>query len=160
PDRARRLLGLAEEARTTLAGRVIWNVSSTAQGGGVAEMLHQFLRYALGAGVDTRWVVLESTPAFFVVTKRLHNRLHGEPGDGGPLGGDERALYQDVMDANAAELKPLLRPRDVVILHDPQTIGLAPPLHTLGVTVVWRCHIGADEPNALSDEAWTFLRPL
>jgi len=159
PERARELLALAERARASLAGRVIWNVSSTAGGGGVAEMLHQFLRYALGAGVDCRWVVLDGTRPFFAVTKRIHNRLHGVPGDGGPLGDEERAVYQGVMDANVTELEPLIGHDDVVILHDPQTIGLAPPLRTRGITVVWRCHIGDDEPNALSEEAWAFLRP-
>jgi trehalose synthase len=159
PERARQLLALGERARASLAGRIIWNVSSTAGGGGVAEMLHQFLRYALGAGVECRWLVIEGTPAFFTVTKRIHNRLHGNAGDGGPLGPDEKAVYQQVMDDNSAELAPMISPEDIVILHDPQTVGLASQLRTLGATVVWRCHIGADEPDSLSDEAWEFLRP-
>jgi len=159
PERATGLLALVEEARTSLAGRVVWNVSSTAGGRGVAEMLHQFLRYARGAGADCRWVVLEGTPPFFALTKRIHNRLHGEPGDGGPLGRDEEAVYRQVLDANAVELTPRTSRDDVVILHDPQTLGMAPQLRQLGITVVWRCHIGVDTPNALSDEAWAFLRP-
>ena len=35
-------------ARETYAGRVIWNVNSTANGGGVAEMLRSLLAYARG----------------------------------------------------------------------------------------------------------------
>jgi trehalose synthase len=45
-------------------------------GGGVAEMLRSFLRYARGLGVDARWLVLEAGPEFFSVTKRIHNALH------------------------------------------------------------------------------------
>ena len=35
-----------------------------------------------------------ATPDFFRVTKRLHNRLHGDAGDGGPLGDAERATLR------------------------------------------------------------------
>jgi trehalose synthase len=46
-----------------------------------------------------------------------------------------------------------------VILHDPQTAGLVPALHQTGATVIWRCHIGVDVPNALVRSAWEFLVP-
>src|SRR4051794_35177921 len=72
--------------RTELSGRRVWNVNSTARGGGVAEMLRPLLAYARGSGIDARWVVIGGDPKFFAVTKRLHNRLHGMPGDGGALG--------------------------------------------------------------------------
>src|SRR3712207_5381567 len=71
------------EARDLFDGRVVWNVNSTARGGGVAEMLRSLLAYARGAGVDARWLVIEGEPEFFDVTKRIHNRLHGSEGDGG-----------------------------------------------------------------------------
>ena len=67
-------------------GRVIWMVSSTAAGGGVAEMLRSFLAYSRGAGVNVRWLVMAGTPEFFTITKRIHNFLHGSAGDGGELG--------------------------------------------------------------------------
>ena len=85
----------ASTARESLRGRVVWNVNSTARGGGVAEMLRAYLPYVLDAGVDTRWVVLQEDPAFFLLTKRIHNQLHGDPGDGGPLGPAEREAYLD-----------------------------------------------------------------
>jgi trehalose synthase len=47
----------------------------------------------------------------------------------------------------------------VVVLYDPQTIGLAPELKRLGATVVWSCHVGIDQPNDLARTAWEFLRP-
>jgi hypothetical protein len=68
--------------RDRLSDRVVWNVSSTAAGGGVAEMLHRLLGYARGIGFDARWIVLQGDPDFFRITKRLHNALHGERGDG------------------------------------------------------------------------------
>ncbi|MBI5103663.1 MAG: glycosyl transferase family 1, partial [Solirubrobacterales bacterium] len=72
-------------AQGTFDGRVVWHVNSTARGGGVAEMLHPLLSYARGAGVDTRWAVIQGDDAFFRVTKRIHNFLHGDAGDGGAL---------------------------------------------------------------------------
>jgi trehalose synthase len=107
-DRFRPLLGgryaeierAAATARKTFAGRRIWHLNSTAQGGGVAEMLRALLPYARDAGVDTRWLVLPETDGFFAVTKRIHNRLHGAEGDGGPLGGEARAAYERARQAS------------------------------------------------------------
>ena len=148
-----------ESGRAALAGRVIWNVNSTANGGGVAEMLRSLVAYARGGGVDARWVVVEGTPAFFRVTKRIHNRLHGSTGDGGGLGARERATYENVTAMNAAELSELVAPGDVVLLHDPQTAGLAWSLRERGAHVIWRCHVGHDAPNAVARRTWAFLLP-
>jgi hypothetical protein len=71
------LLGLVEQAARGLRGRVIWNVNSTAKGGGVVEMLRPLLGYCRGAGVDARWAVISGESEFFAITKRIHNRLHG-----------------------------------------------------------------------------------
>ena len=81
-------------AHALLGTRTIWNVNSTAFGGGVAEMLRSLIGYVRGAGLDGRWVVADGDPEFFHITKRLHNRLHGFAGDGGPLGDAERAAYE------------------------------------------------------------------
>src|SRR3954470_8976000 len=116
---------LAGRGREALEGVTIWNVNSTARGGGGAEMLGPLVSEARGGGVDARWVVIEGDEPFFRVTKRIHNRLHGQPGDGGPLGDEERAPYGAAPRRNAEELCPQVRECDVVILHDPQTAGLA-----------------------------------
>jgi trehalose synthase len=149
----------AAGARETFAGRRIWHVNSTAQGGGVAEMLRALLPYVRDAGVDTRWLVLPETDGFFAVTKRIHNRLHGAEGDDGELGDEARASYERALAWCADELRSLVDPRDVIYLHDPQTAGLVPGMKETGAAVVWRCHIGVDRPNDLAREAWDFLRP-
>ena len=145
--------------RELLGERTLWNVNSTARGGGVAEMLQSLLGYVQGAGLDARWVVIAGDPAFFTVTKRLHNRLHGHAGDGGDLGAHEREVYEACSARNAEELAARLRPGDVVLLHDPQTAGMVPRLCEAGVRVIWRAHIGLDLPNDLAREAWRFLTP-
>ncbi len=155
----RALEQLMEDGRRELQGRVVWNVNSTARGGGVVELLRPLLGYSRGAGVDARWVVVEGGPRFFEVTKRLHNRLHGFRGDHGELDEDARATYEQTLTANALELVPIIRERDVVILHDPQTAGLVGPVRGAGATVIWRCHVGRDHVNGAAHKAWDFLRP-
>jgi trehalose synthase len=155
----RELLDLTERASRRLEGRVVWNVNSTASGGGVVELLRPLLGYSRGAGVDARWVVISGDSDFFALTKRLHNHLHGTDGDGGPLGAAQRATYERNLSGNAAELLELVRPRDIVILHDPQTAGLVSAMHAVGATVIWRCHVGLDVENARAREAWDFLAP-
>lgn len=49
-------------------------------------MLRSILGYPCAFDLSLRWVVIEGSEAFFDVTKRLHQLLHGSPGDGGPLG--------------------------------------------------------------------------
>lgn len=158
-ERAQRFLEVAEAARSGLAGRTIWNVSSTAAGGGVAEMLQVLLSYARAAGVDARWLVIDGAADFFTLTKRLHNLLHGVPGDGGSLDASERAAYDRVSEDNAGALCRLVRAGDVVLLHDPQTAGLVEAVRSVGATVIWRCHIGADAVNGHVEAASSFLRP-
>jgi trehalose synthase len=148
-----------EEGQRLLAGRVVWNVNSTARGGGVAELLQSLVAYARGGGFDVRWLVLEGDPDFFTVTKRIHNRLHGVVGDGGPLDDKARAIYERANANNLTWIASRVRPGDVVIVHDPQPAGLIAELHRAGTLVVWRCHVGIDHPNDLAREAWRFLLP-
>ncbi len=146
-------------AREDLAGRVIWHVNSTARGGGVAEMLRSYLAYGRGAGVDVRWVVIGGDQRFFEVTKRIHNNLHGASGDGGVLGPDERSAYESALEGPSEALASVVRAGDVVFLHDPQTAGLVSSLHANGAAVIWRCHVGVEDPNELVNRGWDFLRP-
>src|SRR6478609_8678428 len=156
-DGQARLERTVVRGRELLAGRTCWNVNSTARGGGVAEMLQSLVGYVRGAGLDARWVAVDGDPEFFRVTKRLHNRLHGYPGDGGPLAEHEREVYERRCAANAELLAAALGPRDVLILHDPQTAGMIPLLRRTGVPIIWRAHVGLDLPNDLAREAWAFL---
>jgi trehalose synthase len=157
--RLARLLELASRTRERLDGRRVVNVNSTATGGGVAELLHVLLGYARGAGIATEWDVVEADPAFFAITKRIHNRLYGTQGDGGRLGEAERRYYEETLARNARAVLASVRPQDVVIVHDPQPAGLIPVLLERGALVVWRCHVGIDRSNEWTEQAWSFLRP-
>lgn len=153
------LYELAARARDLIKGQAVWHVNSTAAGGGVAEMLPSLLGYCRDLGIDMRWLVISGPPEFFHVTKRLHHALHGEPGDGSPLDDAARQIYERTSEENAADILAVVRPGDLVILHDPQTIGLAAELSRHGAIVIWRCHIGQSESMPEVDAAWKFLAP-
>jgi trehalose synthase len=148
-----------DAVREQLTGHRLWHVSSTAEGGGVAEMLQSILGYPLGCDVPIHWLVIDGSEEFFDVTKRLHHLLHGSPGDGGSLGEHERHVYESALAADTDEALRRIQPGDAIILHDPQTLGLAPALSHAGAHVVWNCHIGADRANEETRSAWRFLAP-
>lgn len=154
-----RIKTVAAQLVEKIDGRVVWHVNSTAAGGGVAEMLPALLGYCRSLQLNTRWLVISGDPDFFRITKRLHHALHGEDGDGTPLDDKAREIYEATMQANGPEILALMRPGDIAILHDPQTIGLAPMLKERGVKVIWRCHIGRSVPTEVSRIAWRFLEP-
>jgi trehalose synthase len=149
----------AADALERLHGRSVININTTAAGGGVAEMLHVLLGYTRGLGIDTRWFVVDGGPEFFEATKRLHNHLYGGPGDHGELAGAAHEVYERTLHEQFDALAAHARAGDVVVLHDPQTAGLAAFARQLGCKVVWRCHIGADEENEYTRLGWDFLRP-
>ena len=60
--------------------------------------------------------------------------------------------------ANLADILTKVGPRDIVLLHDPQTAAMVDGLRATGVRVVWRCHVGSDSRNEETEEAWAFLR--
>jgi trehalose synthase len=147
--------GLASAMR----GRVLWNINSTARGGGVVELLSSLIPYDRGCGIDERWVVIEGSPEFFNVTKRLHNLLHGVESGGSDISDEERRVYDQTMRSNAARLVQMIGPGDAAVIHDPQAAGLVPALAEHGSHVIWRSHIGVDEPNDVARSAWRMLTP-
>jgi trehalose synthase len=157
-ERRERLIVAADRFRESLGDRTIWNVSSTAVGGGVAEMLNVLIGYTESLDIPIGWGVITGDSEFFVMTKRLHNQIHGEWA-GGPISGSDAGHYVRMLAANAVELLERIRPGDIVLLHDPQTAGLAAPLVSAAARVAWRCHIGVDWENDATTAAWNFLRP-
>ncbi len=139
--------------------RTVWHMNSTATGGGVAELLHRSIRLHNHHGLRARWLVLTGEPDFFAVTKRLHHRLHGSPDPVGELGPAERNVYETTARSQAKQLLGRVAPGDLCVLHDPQTLGLAPHLADLGLRVAWRCHIGTTLHAEATQETWRFLEP-
>jgi trehalose synthase len=125
------------EAAAELDDIRVAHLNSTASGGGVAELLDSLVPLLNDVGVETDWLVMDAPESFFDVTKALHNGLQGEAGE---LTDSMRETYRSVTESNA-EAHP--SGYDVVVLHDPQSLGMAPTLAERfpGTPLVWRCHI-------------------
>ncbi len=149
----------AEQLVPAIEDRHVWITNSTAKGGGVAEMLPKFCTVLTELGVDNTWFVIGADrPAFFDLTKHIHNLIHGA---GTPeLGEAERELFEDINRRNADVLGDRVKADDILVVHDPQPAPLGAMVKELtGVPTVWRCHIGTEEHVEATRAAWNFLRP-
>jgi len=134
---------------TRMRGRSIQHVNSTAVGGGVAEILTRLVPLTRELGIDVRWDVIKGGEAFFALTKRLHNGLHGGPCT---ITKEDHEVFDET---TAENLRTLALDEDVVFIHDPQPAGLIQKVPNR-THAVWRCHIDLSEP---APDAWGFIRP-
>jgi trehalose synthase len=98
-------------------------------------------------GIKTGWRVIQGSPDFFSVTKKMHNALQG-----GKCRFTERKkrVYEDVVHENA--LRNHLD-HDIVVIHDPQPLPMIAHYRKYGPWV-WRCHVDLSRPDA---ELWSYL---
>ncbi|MFW6378783.1 MAG: glycosyltransferase [Nanoarchaeota archaeon] len=154
PDIVKRLRSLSP----SLEGKRVIMINSTAQGGGVAEILHSFVSLFQELGMETIWKVLEAPPHFFEVTKRFHNALQG---DGDANLDEQMSYYESFYRSSIKEKNPELfellddlDENDIVVVHDPQPLALATYRKDDGSRWVWRCHIDVSEPH---EKLWEFV---
>src|SRR5207249_2759856 len=62
-----------------LQGRTMRHISSTAVGGGAAEILHRMVPYFRELGIDAKWDVIKGNSDFSTITRKLHAALQGQP---------------------------------------------------------------------------------
>jgi trehalose synthase len=127
------------------------HVSSTYYGGGVAEILSSLTLLMNNAGIDTDWRIIQGANDFFGVTKKLHNALQGAEINLTEL---KEKIYEEVIFENS--LRNHLDHHDMVIVHDPQPLGMIEHYRKNGPWI-WRCHLDLTRPHP---EAWAYIRPL
>ncbi len=132
-----------------LEGKVIQNINSTAVGGGVAEILARILPLLKQLNVQARWDVIKGNEKFFMITKKLHNGLHGIKVD---IDHDE---FNYLLEVNRENVEYLSSFGDIVFIHDPQPIALIEQKSKIGKKWIWRCHIDFTTPEK---EIWEFLK--
>lgn len=132
------------------AGKVVQHVNSTFVGGGVAEILNRVVPLLGELGMDARWNIIRGSDAFFTVTKKFHNALHGRPENITP---EDFALFTETTEKNIKDMDIV---GDFVFIHDPQPAGLIKMKKELGRKWVWRCHIDVSHPD---ERVWDFLQP-
>ena len=124
-----------------LKGKRVLHVSATAFGGGVSEILYTLVPLMRDVGVDAHWHVIFGKEEFFNATKLLHNSLQGAEET---LSDEQWAVFDEINQMNAEGLQGEW---DVVIVHDPQPIGLRRGAKEKGGRWIWRCHIDLSTPN-------------
>jgi trehalose synthase len=140
----RPLIEEIRELAKPLKGRRVVQLSATAFGGGVSEILYTLIPLMRDVGLDVEWQVIYGREEFFNVTKVMHNALQGNPQD---LTEEQWAVWERYNEMNARELS---RGWDVCIVHDPQPAAIAELEHGKAGAWIWRCHIDVSTPNPLT----------
>ena len=126
------------------------HVNSTYYGGGVAELLSSLTLLMNSVGIKTGWRVIQGSPDFFSVTKKMHNALQGGEINLSEL---KMQIYESVVYENAVRNH---LDHDRVIIHDPQPLPMVEHYQKKGPWV-WRCHVDLTSPNT---ELWNYLAPF
>jgi trehalose synthase len=124
------------------------NVNATYFGGGVAGLLSSFILLMNSVGIKTGWRVIQGSPDFFSVTKKMHNALQGADIN---LTDQKKYVYESVIYENAVRNH---LDHDIVIIHDPQPLPMIMHYTKRGPWI-WRCHIDLTRPN---QELWGYLK--
>ncbi|MFP3868598.1 MAG: glycosyltransferase [Desulfobacteraceae bacterium] len=134
----------------TLQDLHVVNVNSTYYGGGVAELLGSMTILMNSIGIKTGWRVIQGSPDFFSITKKMHNALQGGEIN---LTDRKKQIYEEVVYENV--IRTHLE-HDVVIIHDPQPLPMINHYRKRGPWI-WRGHVDLSGPN---QELWEYLRPF
>ena len=143
-----------EKLGRELKGLRLLKINATAQGGGVAEMLYSSVPFLNMLGIEAEWKILKGEKEYFECTKSLHNMLQGMSGS---FNRDMEQVYfctlEGCINDGLIDYNP-----DVVVIHDPQPLGLRRFHKMNGQTWLWRCHIDIEEAAIDNNPSlWKFM---
>ena len=147
---------LVEEIRELaepLKGKRVVQLSATAFGGGVSEILYTLIPLMRDVGLEVEWQVIYGREEFFNSTKLMHNALQGNPQD---LTEEQWATWFQYNEMNARELS---RGWDICLVHDPQPAAMLSLAPEKAKAWVWRCHIDVSTPNPATMERLLPVHP-
>jgi trehalose synthase len=142
---AERILKKAEDLRDFS----VVNFNSTYYGGGVAEILSSLTLLMNSIGIKTEWRVIQGTPDFFSITKKMHNALQGGKIN---LSEIKKEIFEEVIFENSYRNHIN---HDIVIVHDPQPLPMI-TYYKKKSPWIWRCHIDLSKPHK---KIWEYLKP-
>jgi len=114
----------------------------------VAEIISSLTLLMNSLGLRTEWRVIQGTPDFFSITKKMHNALQGGEID---LSGIKKEIFEQVIYENSVRN---FLDHDFIIVHDPQPLPLIEH-YDKKFPWLWRCHLDLSRPDA---ETWKYLR--
>lgn len=135
------------EKAEPLRGYHLANINSTYYGGGVAELLSSLTLLFDCVGLKAGWRVIQGSPDYFSVTKKMHNALQG-----GDINMTDRKkkIYEDTLRKNSIRNH---LDHDMVIVHDPQPAAFIQN-YERSSPWIWRCHLDLSEPE---EKTWQYL---
>lgn len=145
-DAIERIRALARD----LAGVRVIHVSPAAPRNGCPELLRGLLPLAVDAGLDVEWRVLYGGAPFADVARDLYDGLQGAETAVAP------STWNEYLEGVAAATGSLRDDCDVLVLHDPVTLGLVAQ-DDGRARVIWRCHVDASDPEP---DTWERVFPL
>ena len=139
-----------KEKAKSLQGLHVTNINSTYYGGGVSQLLSSMTLLMDSIGIKTGWRIVQGSPDFFSLTKKMHNALQS-----GEINLTERKkeLYEEVIYENSIRNH---LDHDIVIVHDPQPLPMI-NYYRKKIPWIWRCHIDLSNPH---HELWNYLTPF
>lgn len=126
------------------------NINSTYYGGGVAALLSSLTLLMNSVGIKTGWRLIQGSPDFFSITKKMHNAMQGNEIN---LSDRKKEIYEGVVYENA--MRNHIE-HDIVIVHDPQPLPIITHYRKRGPWI-WRCHVDLSNPDG---ELWEYLSPF
>jgi trehalose synthase len=140
-----------------LEGKKLLDLNSTAQGGGVAEILYSAVPFLNFLGIESEWKIIHGNKEYYECTKTMHNLLQG-------MKGSFTSEMQDVYQCNLEECASngcIDYNPDAVLVHDPQPLGLTSYLKKKAEVWLWRCHIDIEETALMANPGlWDFFANL
>jgi trehalose synthase len=124
------------------------HINSTYYGGGVSEMLQSLTLLMNSVGIKTGWRIIQGSPDFFSVTKKMHNAL--QSGDIN-LTDRKKQIYEDIVRENSVRNH---LDHDFIVVHDPQPLPLIRHYQKKRPWV-FRCHLDLSDPH---DELMDYIK--
>jgi trehalose synthase len=134
-----------------LVDKKVKMVNSTALGGGVAEILNRLVPLMNELEVATKWEIITGGNDFFEVTKGFHNALQGGEY---PITKAVQDIFMSYTEQNRQRMR---FDEDLIVINDPQPVGLIRSKEQDKGKWIWRCHIDLSNPN---QGIWNFLKPM
>ncbi len=128
----------------------IVHINSTYYGGGVAQLLSSLTLLMNAVGIKTGWRIIQGTPDFFSVTKKMHNAMQGGTLKLTDL---KKEIYEKTVYENC--VRNHLN-HDIVVIHDPQPLPMIVNYDKKGPWI-WQCHLDLSSPYR---RLWDYLTPF
>jgi len=146
------IIGQIKTKIKKLKGKHLLFISSTHQGGGVAEILNSLIPLFNEAGLDVGWRIVHGKEDFFETTKTIHNSLQGGKKT---LTKNQQKIYYET-NKRFAKFTHINSDHDLVVVHDPQPLPLI-NFYKKNQPWLFRLHLDISSPN---QKTFKYLTPF